>query len=250
MKFRNKLLLLAGATGAAILFANTLMNETVTGDIIIPDGFTVTAHTGCEKTKDNSLDAITIGFGYGADIVEFDLNFNNEGVAVLSHDEPKGKEHTLEEAFELVAGYNNLLVNVDVKNTKDLRQVKELAEKYNLSERIFFTGITEADVEAVKAQTPDISYYLNKDLDKSRIEDIVYIEELIALVKNLGARGLNIKFSTCSSLMVDMFHKEGLEISVWTVNKKSDMKKVLTLGCDNITTRNVSDLLAMLNPVN
>ena len=250
MKLRNKLLLLAGATGAVFLIANSVVNNNVTGDFVIPDGFTVTAHTGCEKTKDNSLDAITIGYGYGADIVEFDLNFNDEGVAVLSHDAPKGEEHTLEEAFALIAGYNNLLVNVDVKNTKDLAQVKTLAEKYNLSDRIFFTGITEEDVEAVKTQTPDITYYLNKDIEKSRIDDIEYVEELITLVKDLGAKGLNIKFSTCSLLMVDMFHKEGLEISVWTVNKKSDMKKVLTLGCDNITTRNVADLLAIMNPDN
>jgi hypothetical protein len=41
----------------------------------LPEEFTVTAHTGCEGTKDNSLDAITVGFGYGADIVEIDLGY-------------------------------------------------------------------------------------------------------------------------------------------------------------------------------
>ena len=102
MKLRNKLLLLAGATGAVFLIANSVVNNNVTGDFVIPDGFTVTAHTGCEKTKDNSLDAITIGYGYGADIVEFDLNFNDEGVAVLSPTtHPKGKSIPLKRLLSL-----------------------------------------------------------------------------------------------------------------------------------------------------
>ena len=34
----------------------------------LPDGFTLTAHTGCEKTPDNSLEAIQTGYNAGADI--------------------------------------------------------------------------------------------------------------------------------------------------------------------------------------
>ena len=53
----------------------------------LPENFTVTAHTGCEDTADNSLEAISAGIAAGADIVEFDLRFDSEGKGILSHDE-------------------------------------------------------------------------------------------------------------------------------------------------------------------
>ena len=52
----------------------------------LPESFTVTAHTGCEGTKDNSLEAIEKGYLSGADIVEFDVHFNSNGEPVLAHD--------------------------------------------------------------------------------------------------------------------------------------------------------------------
>ena len=246
MKLKNKILFTAGALGAAVLLVNSIANNKAVTDMIIPQGFTVTAHTGCEGTKDNSLDAITLGYGCGADIVEFDLNFASDGVPVLSHDEPRGNEVTLDDAFALVAGYKGLKVNVDVKNPLDLTKVKELAGTHGILDRIFFTGIDTQWAEIVKEQTPDIAYFLNTDIDKSRIDEKAYIEELIAAVKQAGAVGLNINYNGCSRLMVDMLHSEGLKVSVWTVNKKSAMRKVLTYGCDNITTRKVEDLMSFV----
>ncbi len=249
MKLKSKILLTAGALGAAAFIVKAMLENKPVADMLLPAGFTVTAHTGCEGTKDNSLDAITLGYGNGADIVEFDLNFNADGVPVLSHDKPKGNEVTLDEAFALVAGYNGLQVNVDVKNPLDLTMVKTLAEKHGIADRFFFTGIGEEWAPVVREQTPDIIYYLNTSVDKSRIDDKEYISELISKVKETGAAGLNIHFGSCSRLMVDMLHAEGLKVSVWTVNKKSAMRKVLTYGCDNITTRKISDLMSFVRTV-
>ena len=245
MNIKNKILF---AGGTALFVSNYLFRLNLK-NALIPEGFTLTAHTGCEGTKDNSLAAITLGFGSGADIVEIDLNFNSEGVAVLSHNEPKGKEPTLDEAFALVAGYKGLFVNVDVKNTLDLRQVTELAEKHRIRDRIFFTGVTEELLEEVKNQTPDVLYYYNKKLEKGKIEDLAYIGSLIEEVKNAGAAGLNIHHKSCSEIMVREFHKAGLKMSVWTVNKKPDMARVLKLGCDNITTRKPVELKGIIDSV-
>lgn len=237
MNLKNKIVASLGLFAGAVALEKIISEDKALDSVVLPEGFTVTAHTGCEKTKDNSLDAITLGFGYGADIVEFDLFFDKNGIAVMSHDEPKGDVFTIEDAFKLIAGYNNLRINVDVKKTDDLKQVTALAEKYGLSDRMFYTGITAEFVEAVKNSTPEVEYYLNKNIEKSRKEDEAYINELISEVKSLGACGLNIHHSGCSKKMVDAFRREGLKVSVWTVNKRSDMIKMLVMGCDNITTR-------------
>ncbi len=246
MNIKNKIFFTGAIAGGAALLVSNFLFERNLRNAVLPEGFTLTAHTGCEGTKDNSLDAITLGWGTGADIVEIDLNFNSDGVAVLSHNEPKGNEPTLDEAFTLVSGYNGLRVNVDVKNTLDLKQVVELADKHGITDRIFFTGISEEFVEAVRTQTPDVLYYYNKNIAKAKKEDISYINSLIEEVKNAGAAGLNIHHKSCSEAMVEEFHKAGLQVSLWTVNKKFDMARALKMGCDNITTRKPSDLCELI----
>ena len=206
------------------------------------EGFTITAHTGCMNTEDNSLDSIKIGVENGANIVEFDLYFTKDGEAVLSHDEPKGNEVTLDEAFEYISAFENVKVNVDVKTTDDLAQVYTLAEKRNIVDRIFFTGINEEDVEVVKRDCPQIPYYLNVDVDKSKNSDSEYLLSLVEKVKNTGATGINFNYKSASKELVEMFHDNGLLVSIWTVNDEYNMYKILSFGPDNITTRHPDKL--------
>lgn len=234
MKLRNKVLLGIGAVTAVTAVAATMAGGKKNA---VPEGFTLTAHTGCEGTKANSLDAITVGFVSGADIVEFDLNFNAEGVAVLSHDEPKGGEVTLDEAFAHLEKFPSLKVNVDVKTTLDLKQVVECAEKHNLLDRIFYTGITEEFVEAVKNSTPDVMYYLNYGVDVLKAKNPEYLSELVEKVKSTGAVGINMNYRGCTPELVKTFHENNLLVSVWTVSNRFDMRRIYGYGADNITTR-------------
>ncbi len=212
----------------------------------LPKNFTYTAHTGCVKTADNSLEAIEEGAKHGADIVEFDLNFLSDGTPVLSHDAPKGKVITLEEAFKKVSEYENLKANVDVKNVQNLKVVYPLAQKYGIENRIFYTGIHLGFVEAVKKDSPELSYYLNAKVDKPRKQTPEYLEGLVKTVKDSGAVGINFNKDHATKKLVDTFHENGLEVSIWTVNKKRKMHKILSLGPDNITTRRPDKLKEIL----
>ena len=211
-------------------------------DVVLPEGFTLTAHTGCESTADNSLEAIETGYLSGADVVEFDVHFNSAGEPVLAHDYAADDSVKLRDAFEYIAKCEGLRVNVDCKTTDNLKAIVKIAEECGVKDRIFYTGIEVKDVKAVKADTPEIEYYLNTNIDKTRINDEHYIRSLVTLTKAVNARGLNIHFSNASKKMVKIFHSEGLEVSVWTVNKEFDTYRVLELGCDNITTRQPSML--------
>lgn len=213
---------------------------------VIPGGFTVTAHTGCEGTKDNSLEAIERGYNSGADVVEFDLSFTSQGEPVLEHDAPKADSVTLKQAFELVAKYEGLRVNVDVKTTENLKAVADTAKECGVLDRIFYTGIDTQKVAAVKTDTPEITYYLNTSIEKSKKNNEEYIRSLAALVKENGALGLNIHYSEASEKMVEIFYSEGLQVSVWTVNNEWVMHRILALGCDNITTRQPAKLIEII----
>lgn len=210
-------------------------------DIIInckalPDGVKYTAHTGCVITPDNSLESIDAGVKFGAGIVEFDVRFHN-GDIVLSHDEPKGGEVTLEEAFLKVKGFDGLMVNVDVKSTQELHLVQDIAQKTGVLDRIFFTGIFENDTETVKKECPLITYYLNTDVLPKSKQTPGYLQSLVDKVKNCGAEGINFNKKNASKELVDAFHNAGLKVSIWTVSKEPEMYKILSLCPDNITTR-------------
>lgn len=208
--------------------------------------FTVTAHTGCEGTKDNSLEAIKKGYDSGADIVEFDVHFNSKGEPVLAHDYAADDSVKLKDAFDLVAKCNGLRVNVDCKTVDNLKAIVNIAQECGVKDGIFYTGIEEKDIEIVKRDTPEITYYLNKKIKILKKSNQKYIRSLVADVRKLGAAGLNISYKTVSKRMVEIFHQEGLEVSVWTVNTETAMHKILPLGCDNITTRQPSTLLGII----
>lgn len=216
-------------------------------NINLPEKFTLTAHTGCEGTKDNSLEAIQKGYDSGADIVEFDVHFNSSGEPVLAHDYAADDSVKLKDAFDLVAKCEGLRVNVDCKTTDNLKAIADIAEECGVKDRIFYTGIELKDVEAVKTQTPEVKYYLNMKINKFRKYDDEYIRSLADLVLNNEAVGLNIHYSNASRKMIDIFHQSELEVSLWTVNKEFDMHRVLALGCDNITTRQPSMLKEIIS---
>ena len=235
----------ASAVGLVISGSARVKNEVYT----LPSGFTVTAHTGCEGEKDNTLESISAGAKAGADIVEIDLHYLADGTAVLCHDEPKAEEAdsipTLDSAFELLASLD-VKMNVDVKSTKNIAVVAELADKHGVREKIFFTGVEEKDVEAVKSGAPGIPYFLNVSVDKNKNTDLDYLLSLVNKVKDCGAMGINMKFTGASEELVSVFRSEGLLVSLWTANKKSEMRKCLKLAPDNITTRKPSVIFSVI----
>lgn len=218
----------AAACGAKIYLSKTQQP-------ILPNNFTVTAHTGSMNTQKNSLEAISVGSKY-ADIIEFDVNFNKDNVAVLSHDAPKGNEVTLDEAFALVASIDNVKVNVDIKSVANLSSVEELAKKHGVLDRIFLTGIDEKWVDAVKQNCPNVSFYLNFNLNALKKHSKKYISFVTDKVKNCGAVGINLEKAGASKELVEKMHENSLLVSVWTVDSKASIKKILAIAPDNITT--------------
>lgn len=212
----------------------------------LPKGFTVTAHTGCMGTDENSLDSIKKGAENGVQVVEFDLYFDKNGNPVLAHDEPVGGEISLDEAFALLSKYENLKANVDVKTLDNLEKVYPLAKKNGVEERIFYTGIGEDDIKTVEEKSPEVSYYLNVDVDKSKNTDKEYLQSLVEKVQNSGAVGINFNYKSASKELVETFHENDLLVSIWTVDDEYNMYKILSLAPDNITSRNPDKVLEKL----
>lgn len=223
--------------GVFFVVRGTNLNKYKNMDLTLTDGFTVTAHTGCMGTEENSIDAMEIGVDNGADIIEFDVHFDKNGYPVLSHDEPRGGELKLDAAFEFLSKHKNIRANVDMKSVANMKLVQDLALEYDVVDQIFYTGIKDEFVEAVKTNSPLIPYYLNVDVDKKENRDEAYLDSLVGKVKNAGAIGINFKYKNASEELVAHFHKNDLLVSIWTVDKEYYMYKIICMKPDNITTR-------------
>lgn len=245
MKKRNKIIIGIFVCVASAAFAGALIS-TADYNVVLPQGFTLTAHTGCEGTEDNSLEAISKGYECSADIVEFDVRFLKDGTPILSHDETETAGVTLYDALKLVSEYDSLKVNLDLKTTDNLPAVLKTVQELSLLDRVFYTGVEKDDVAAVKEQTPEIKYFLNADVSALKSKNREYLCALADETAQCGAIGINMSYKSCTKELVDIFHERGLLVSVWTVNSKSAMRKILPLGVDNITTRKPSELKKLI----
>lgn len=216
----------------------------------LPNGFTITAHTGCMETKQNSLESMKMGVENAANIIEFDLRANKNAELVLSHDEPKGGEVTLNKAFECLSTFKNIKANVDIKMVDELEKVYPLAKEYNVADKIFYTGVKDEFVDAVRSKSPEVPYFLNVKVSKIKNKNKKYLLSLVEKVKNAGAIGINFKYTSASKKLVNIFHENGLLVSIWTVDNEHNMYKILSFGPDNITTRHPDKLSKIIDQKN
>lgn len=244
IKIAISIVLATAISGAGIFFTvrTMKMNEYKNTQINLPNDFTITAHTGCMDTKENSLDSIKKGVENGATIVEFDLYFNDKGEPVLAHDEPVGGEVTLDEAFQYISQFEDIKVNVDIKTCDALEKVYPTAQKYGVEDRIFYTGVKDEFVESVKTNSPQVKYFLNVDVDKLKADNKEYLDALVEKVKKAGAIGINFNHKNATKELVEAFHENGLLVSIWTVDNEFNMYKILSFQPDNMTTRHPDKL--------
>ena len=200
--------------------------------------FTITCHAGAMHTKPNSLSSIRAALEKGAEIVEFDVSFRPDGTPVIIHNaSPSQTEGVLlEEALAVVAKTNDCKINLDIKSTANLGDVDRLVRNARLFKRVFYTGVFADWVDTVKSNS-QIPYYLNHEITVKESTDPEAAQKVADKAKMLGAIGFNSDFRNASATFVEKMKENGLPVSLWTINKISDMVKVIELKPDNITTK-------------
>jgi len=247
---------LAQSVASLILLFTTLFSFTDSAKEIaefrktpldLPQGFTVTAHSGAMYTIDNSVPSIRQIRESAVDIIEMDVTFRPDGTPVSLHNSEPGEKQgvMLYIMLKEIAVSDTLHINLDLKSSANLPAVQALVDQYGLSERVFYTGVGEGLCAKIQAETPRIPYYLNIGLDGKQ-NDRAQLEALAQKVKNLGALGLNISCTDASALLCDVMHENGLLVSVWTVNNTLDQYRMLSFGVDNITTKEPNKLLQII----
>ena len=241
--FISRALALPGLAGAKASFQNS--------GAVIPDGFTVTAHTGAMLTPHNSLRSISTSVKASADIVEVDVTFRKDGTVVIIHsDAPAENEGVLfEKAAALLAESSKVRVNLDLKAFWNTAAVQETLTRHNLLGRAFYTGVYADKVPQIREGSPLVAYYINGSIDKTKLDNEAFLHAYAEEIAGLGAVGLNTHFGCVSKTVCDIMHTHGLLVSAWTVNKRGDQLRMFSCGVDNITTKNPVQLRMLLDTV-
>lgn len=205
----------------------------------LPEDFTVTAHSGCEGTPDNSMGFIRKGVEINAQILEVDVTFRADGTPVLIHKEQADADEGLlfDEAVRYISENSDTVrLNLDLKSTANLSGIVEILDRYGMRERCFYTGVNADFVEAVRADG-ELPYYLNTPITRWKKHSPKELNAALERVKKSGAIGINCSLKYASKEMVELFRENGLLVSYWTANSKKEMIKLLNIAPDNITTR-------------
>jgi glycerophosphoryl diester phosphodiesterase len=185
------------------------------------------------------LDSVQAAIDNGAEIIELDIRQRLDRTIVMSHDiaVTNNDGTPLADALELLKG-TDIMINLDIKETRVLDALYALLVEYNLVEQSFLTGIETINVKAVKeSDCANMDYYLNYMPSRTKVFFDEYRTKLIELLEESGAVGINCNYKYASSQLSTLLHKKGYKLSVWTVDSERTAKKALAIKPDNITTK-------------
>lgn len=235
----------------------------------------ITAHSGCEGIVRDSIDSVRKGVELKTEAVEVDVRLGKDGVLYLSHDDRDDYSgaDTLEDAFRFIAE-NELAINCDLKQTRVLFPVLDLADKCGIPQRkLIFSG----DVDLAElAWHPEIAkrarIFLNAEhvygrFIFDRCSDPVealrspgslfdkdcnrFLKEesrrMADFYKAIGAECMNICYHCVDHEIIEIYSALGIPISVWTVNDPEEQRRFLHEKVFNITTMQPVSALKIRN---
>ena len=208
-------------------------------DLKFVDGFTITAHTGAYNTPDNSMESLEKAIEHGDASFEIEVRQRPNGTIVMSNDiintNSDGTEITA--AFQRVKK-TDMHLNLDIRETRVLKNLHDLIVDYSLTDRVTLTGIEVFQANKVKENCPGVEYYVNYMPSRINIFTEDYQQKIIDMLEKTGAIGINCNYKYASRTLSNLLHKNGYKLSIWTVDGKYQIKRALVNTADNITTNN------------
>ncbi|MCD2194946.1 glycerophosphodiester phosphodiesterase [Actinomycetospora endophytica] len=221
-------------------------------------------HVGDLAGLENTLAAFRRARDEGYSYVETDVHATRDGVLVVHHDATlrrvaghpgvlramewadvapvrvRGREKLprLEEALEALPG---MRFNVDLKSPGALRPMLELLERDDVAERVAVASTDEGRLRAVRQRFGDrvvtgvsaraaLSLRTRSVLPRAISRHVPVGGDLAQLPVRFG--GLPVVDATS----LRAAHAAGLEVHVWTVDRASEMHRLLDLGVDGLMT--------------
>jgi glycerophosphoryl diester phosphodiesterase len=212
---------------------------------------TVTAHAGSLDTRANTPESFKAALAFPVDYLEADVRFTPENDAYLSHDPlPLPLQRNamrLKDLLKLASSHPKVRLNLDMKEYSGIKEMAGLIKRSGMASRVLLTGIGRDAVPHVHGRVDGLPYLLNAHPGFWHRFTATGTAAFARIVKANGALGLNAHYLFVTRRLARVFSAAGLSVSVWTVDGEREMRRILHLPVDNITTNRIDTLLALRN---
>ncbi|MGL5681958.1 MAG: glycerophosphodiester phosphodiesterase [Marinifilaceae bacterium] len=238
--------------------------------MVVQKQIKVIAHRGhweVEGAEQNSISSLKYAGELGVYGSEFDVWLTEDDVPVVHHDSrlkigvppiekstwnalkhyylANGEEiPTLEQYLQIGRHYPDMKLILEIKKHSSpqrsryvARRVLELVEQVNLVDQVEYISFSKSVIEELAAQAP----YTSRSYVKGGITP--------AEAKAFGATGIDYPYKELLSNpeWVTQAHDLGMTVNCWTVNHEKDMRKLIDLNVDMITTDKPTLLTGLLD---
>jgi glycerophosphoryl diester phosphodiesterase len=232
----------------------------------------IIGHRGASHDlPENTLPAMVKAWRDGADGAELDIHRSPDGKAVIMHDKTTSRTAPGTN-YAIIDTPYSVLRNVDVgswKNPKfkDIRipllddvldamppkqklyievksdstilpEVKRLVDASGKKENIIIIGFEFDTMKDAKKLMPEIPVYWLLGTKKNPItkQPLRHKLEWVKQAKDAGFEGVDVQFTGLDLRFTKAVRAAGLDLAVWTVDEVKDMRRMIKLGVDSITT--------------
>ena len=204
----------------------------------------ITAHAGCEGTPPNSLENILAAIESGAEMIEIDVRSDGDRLYLYhdAHDNPAACV-SFETFMSILADVPALRVNCDVKDEGLVRPVMEIAKKYGQEWRILFTGSCNDDGILADGLGADLWVGIwggdPETVFCEHAEKYAHYSDLV----------INTYFGLITDENAAYLREHGVGLSGWTISTEAALRRFLSLGLTNITTRTPKLAMALRDEI-
>jgi glycerophosphoryl diester phosphodiesterase len=201
---------------------------------------------------ESSLAAIEAAAAHGADAVELDVVRTAVGALVVAHDAPAPSHAPrLDDALELAARLG-LAVQLDVKREGLAQDAVAALRRHGLLERSFVSSFAPAILRAFALVEPGLPRALTYPEDRHGISERPLLAPVLRpslaclrallpvrlprLVGSAGAGAATLNVAVVSPKAIDVCHRLGVAVFVWTVNECALARTLVESGVDGIIT--------------
>ncbi|WP_332649019.1 glycerophosphodiester phosphodiesterase family protein [Lysinibacillus sp. 54212] len=219
------------------------------------------AHRGASYYEvDHSFAAYDLALSHKADYLELDVQMTKDGVVVVEHDESppyaKGRmisSYSYKELAslerkndkgstpiltlrEVIARYGTYPLYIETKNRRPgieqaLIDVLVESGRINDPQTLLFQSKSEESLRILKRRFPSIptmKIFSKVESENLTVDDLRKVKQY--------ADGIIVNYKTFPIDLISIAHEEKLYVHTYTVNSKSDMKRLIQLGVDGIIT--------------
>ncbi|MEW6284510.1 MAG: glycerophosphodiester phosphodiesterase [Candidatus Eremiobacterota bacterium] len=223
----------------------------------------VVAHRGAPSLgPENALATFEKACDLGVDAIELDIHQSRDGGLLVIHDDTLDRTYgrpgkvgemtkselvevgvpTLQQALQVIRRRCQVLV--EIKHPGDSRyqgieeRLLEVLRSEGRLQGVVVISFDSTSLRRLHELQPSLvtGWLVGIPVDPSRAR------------RELGITYLAPHFSLVDQRLVREVRASGLKLGVWTVNREADLRRMVELGCDAITTDEPRRLMELLGP--